>query len=279
MTLAAPHPPSRARALLTRHPLIAFFGLCFVPVWAYELVGILVFDLPVAPWMFVTPFLGPTLAAVLVTWAGRGRAGVRALFGEVVRWRVPGRWYLAVCLGLPVILMACVLPLPGAWQHAGPVGSEVLPWLLGFGIVLVLGGPLGEEPGWRCFAHQHLQQRFGPVRGALLLGLLWGLWHAPLSLIEGYNHAGADLIGMAVPFAAFLIFTIAISIPLAWLANHTRSGVLAILAHTFLNASLLPVFFPGVDNSLSYLVVQDVVFGALAVALIVTTRGRLGRPE
>jgi hypothetical protein len=41
--------------------------------------------------------------------------------------------------------------------------------------------------------------------------------------------------------------------------------------------TLLPVLFPGVDNSLRYEVVQLAAFTVLAVVLLAATRGRLGR--
>lgn len=39
----------------------------------------------------------------------------------------------------------------------------------------------GEEYGWRYYFQPFLQKRFGTLKGVLILGLLWGLWHAPLN--------------------------------------------------------------------------------------------------
>lgn len=270
---------STVPAWIRARPIGAFLIVCFVPVWAYELVGILLFDLPVTPWMMITPFIGPALGAFAVRGAECGRAGVRSLVSDTFRARVPLRWYGLTCLGLPALLLVCALPVPGLREYAGFEPGELVPWASMFLLVLVVGGPLGEEPGWRCFAHWRLQARFGPVRGALLLGLVWGLWHAPLYLIEGYNHSAGGLRGILLPYAAFLVFTVAISVPFAWLANRTRSGRVAILAHTFLNCSLLPVFFPGGAESVHYLLVQDAVFVGVAVLLVASTRGRLGQPS
>lgn len=38
----------------------------------------------------------------------------------------------------------------------------------------------GEEYGWRYFLQPLLQRRFGLVKGVVLLGVLWGIWHLPL---------------------------------------------------------------------------------------------------
>lgn len=40
----------------------------------------------------------------------------------------------------------------------------------------------GEEYGWRAFLQPLLQQKFGMKKGVLLLGIIWGLWHLPISI-------------------------------------------------------------------------------------------------
>jgi membrane protease YdiL (CAAX protease family) len=37
--------------------------------------------------------------------------------------------------------------------------------------------PLAEEFGWRGFAYPRLRDRFGLVKGSLILGVMWSLWH------------------------------------------------------------------------------------------------------
>lgn len=41
---------------------------------------------------------------------------------------------------------------------------------------------LGEEYGWRYYFGPFLQNRFGEVKGVLILGVLWGLWHLPINI-------------------------------------------------------------------------------------------------
>jgi hypothetical protein len=53
----------------------------------------------------------------------------------------------------------------------------------------LLGGPLGEEPGWRGYALPRLQTGLGPVRSSLVLGLLWTGWHLPLFLYPGWTSS------------------------------------------------------------------------------------------
>jgi membrane protease YdiL (CAAX protease family) len=39
-------------------------------------------------------------------------------------------------------------------------------------------GAAGEELGWTGYATEPLQRRWGPPRGALILGVVWVIWHA-----------------------------------------------------------------------------------------------------
>jgi uncharacterized protein len=52
--------------------------------------------------------------------------------------------------------------------------------------VILVGGPLLEEPGWRGFALPRLQEKFGPLAGTIVLGLLWAAWHYPHYLMADW---------------------------------------------------------------------------------------------
>jgi membrane protease YdiL (CAAX protease family) len=51
----------------------------------------------------------------------------------------------------------------------------------------------GEEYGWRGFLQTELI-RLGRIRGVLLLGVIWGIWHWPM-IWMGYNYPGQPLFG------------------------------------------------------------------------------------
>jgi len=52
----------------------------------------------------------------------------------------------------------------------------------------------GEEYGWRGYLQSELFQ-LGRLRGALLLGVIWGLWHAP-AILMGHNTPGYPVAGV-----------------------------------------------------------------------------------
>ena len=63
----------------------------------------------------------------------------------------------------------------------------------------------GEEAGWRGWLQNALEP-LGHLRQVLLIGVIWGLWHAPL-IAAGYNFS--DQIPGAVAVLLFTAFCIA----------------------------------------------------------------------
>ncbi len=82
-----------------------------------------------------------------------------------------------------------------------PVIVLIVPYFI---FILIAGGGQ-EEFGWRGYAQEPLQQRFGILGGSMLLGAAWGLWHLPLWFMPGEGHAYYS-------FFAFLIFIISMSV-------------------------------------------------------------------
>lgn len=62
----------------------------------------------------------------------------------------------------------------------------ISPFLLCFQFVPFLG----EEYGWRFYLQPIMQKKFGTVKGVILLGILWGIWHLPLNFF--YYNTPAD---------------------------------------------------------------------------------------
>jgi uncharacterized protein len=64
------------------------------------------------------------------------------------------------------------------------IGQAVINGFLA-GITINTFFALGEEIGWRGFLQKELSH-LGLWKSGLLIGFIWGLWHAPL-VIQGYN--------------------------------------------------------------------------------------------
>ena len=94
---------------------------------------------------------------------------------------------------------------------------------------------LGEEAGWRGVMYPFLKERLGVTPGRIVGGILWGIWHAPLT-VEGHNF-GKDYPGY--PYVGILLMILsctAIGAFLMWLTRRTDSVYPAAIAHAVNNS-------------------------------------------
>jgi membrane protease YdiL (CAAX protease family) len=219
-------------------------------------------------------FLGPTVSALIMTATTEGRVGVRRLLRRIVLWRVGLRWYLFAFIGVPLVMALGAIIVPGglaSFQFLGP--GYVLTNLALFIPILIMGGPLFEEIGWRGFALPRLQPLHGPLVGSLILGLMWGLWHLPQFMVPDWaaTSGGSDFLAIV----KFVLFAIASAIVFTWVFNNTKGSVLmAILVHTAIDAPLLPFSVTlGPSEAMNGMLLS---LGVVALLVVAFTRGRLG---
>ena len=64
--------------------------------------------------------------------------------------------------------------------YFGLVSPVFAPNLFLLGIVFGLFPGFFEEVGWTGFAYPKMRVKLGALGAGLLLGVMWGLWHAPV---------------------------------------------------------------------------------------------------
>ncbi len=284
---AAQRPDAPREGLLARHPLVFYFLIAYAGTWLVTLtaalsengVGFLPFRFPqgtLGLFIAAGAFLGPTLSAFIMTGITEGRAGIRRLLRRYVLWRVGLQWYLFALIGPPVIILLATIVLPGAlasFQTLAPLDPLLL--LVNFPIILIIGGPLGEEGGWRGFALPRLQRLHGPLVGTLILGVLWAPWHLPLFWVTAWGTP-PTILNMALYVPAVIFMTIVFT----WVFNNTKGSLLiAVLLHTSIDALVGPVgeVFPApIVTGYGGGVPMVIGLGAAALVVVVLTRGRLG---
>ena len=281
----AQQPGAAREGLLARHPLISFFVLAFAFSWiawspwvlSEDGVGLLPYKLGAATSLLINAaatFLGPAMAAFIMTATTEGRVGIRRLLRRIVLWRVRLRWYLFAFIGVPLVMMLGTSLVPGGLASLQFLGLGYgLTYLVTFVFVAVLGGPLGEEIGWRGFALPRMQPLQGPLVGSLILGLLWALWHLPMFMVPTWAASSGGSSPLAI--VKFVLFAIAATIIMTWVFNNTKGSVLmAILVHASINAPFLPFsVLLGPAEAMNSMLLG---FGALALVVVALTRGRLG---
>jgi membrane protease YdiL (CAAX protease family) len=249
---------------------------------------------------------GPAIAATLVRGPLRHEGFADAGLRLVARDRPGGGWmYLAAYLVIPLLIAAGIgLSLLIGYQHwTDPVAALeqaiaaqaaaahrplppgdalhqiaqlslisqlVLAFTLGIAVNMIF--TFGEEFGWRGY----LLPRLAPLGGgwaALLTGVIWGLWHAPLIITTSYNFPGHPWLGAL----AMVALTTSLSFIYAWLRFRSGSVWPSTLAHAAANAQAgiaLLVLAPAGDSLLRppFGLIAVTPIAVFAVVLLLTGR-------
>lgn len=116
---------------------------------------------------------------------------------------------------------------------------QIILWVqIGVGIVLspVLNclTCFGEEWGWRGYLVPKVNERLSFVPTVLVTGVIWGLWHAPLTVIGhnyGVGYPGWPFLGIF----AMCIFCIVIGTLFSYLSLKAKSCLPAVIGHGAVN--------------------------------------------
>jgi len=90
---------------------------------------------------------------------------------------------------------------------------------------------LGEEIGWRGYLYD-LLGRSPSLRNTVVVGVLWGLWHAPATILLGFNYQISRYFGIVL----FTLLTIALTYPHLLLTTSSNSVLPAASLHGAVNA-------------------------------------------
>jgi len=234
-------------AVVRRHPVTAFVVLTFVVswvIWGWMAASRTSIATPSGTALNLVAAFTPSVAGLVVAWILGRPAGQDLLAGLSLR-RL-GLGSAAIAIALPFVMIAVAIGISVAVMGGtvpvlsiAVVGTIAAEWLR----VIVVGGPLGEEIGWRGFVLPRLLRDGGAMRASVLLGVVWGLWHVPLYFVPGTGQLEtAAQAGLPFSVGAFVVWTIGLSIVFTWLFLRSGGSVLAaILLHASVNtASFVP---------------------------------------
>lgn len=216
----------------------------------------------------------PTIAALIVTFATVPRGG-RARYLGLLPFRPIARklWLFVLwpVLFLAIAFGALFLASALGWVEIDPAQTLLTQQLASLGItdvevyvitqflllpVIVIQASVsafGEELGWRGYLTTALSP-MGFWPSALVIGVVWGLWHAPIILL-GYNFGRTDIAGVLLMIGG----CVAWGVLFGFLRLRSGSMWPAVFAHGALNASAgLPVLLRAAGSPLD---------PALAIAL------------
>ena len=241
---------------------VVFIGLTFLVNWSFALVFFALggrLQTPVGIAFGATYMFVPMSVAILLQ-KGVYREPVKEPLGISFRLN---RWFLVAWLLPPIIALVTFgvsLLLPGIeyspqmqglferfallltaeqmQQLKGHMGATPLGtiWLALFqgllaGITINAVAGFGEELGWRGFLQKELAF-LGFWRSSLLIGLVWGFWHAPL-ILQGHNYPQHPVAGVLM----MTLLCVLLAPIFGYVRVKARSVIAAAIIHGTFNAT------------------------------------------
>lgn len=241
-----------------------YFGRVPVLSLPFYALGATGAALPFAPALPVSALMAsvPIIAALSLVWHQNGAAAAGSLLNSAFNLRtIPGAGW--------IVFAMCVLPV--AFALTGGLvwlSGTVLPNLIVLpastiipAFALFFLGAAGEELGWQGYAYPTLWQTHSVPGAALILGVVWAVWHViPLRMMG----RGADWI--LWHSAAMVLMRIVI----VWLVVNTGRSILIAAVFHMMSNSVWGTFH---DFSRWYDPMFMSAILAVAVAVILSVRG------
>jgi uncharacterized protein len=121
------------------------------------------------------------------------------------------------------------------------------PWVIpGALFMSFLSGPWSEEFGWRGYSLDPLLKRLGVLRGSVILGFIWGIWHLPLFFMPQTWHGemGFQFAG----FWNFMLYSIGFAMIMSWVYFGTDRSILSAFMMHLASNFTGNLFFPYTDR-------------------------------
>jgi hypothetical protein len=187
-----------------------------------------------------------------------------ALLRQMVRWRTGWQWYL-VALGLPVLLIGIATYLNVLLGAPAPSSEQLANWpdiFMWFPFALLIPGLGGawEEPGWRGYAVNRLEEGRSRLMALVPLWIIIVVWHLPLFLTG--NIEIVDVFNM---IGGVIVYN--------WLYHQSGKSVLLVMMMHAMNNSASGEFFSAMfsgEYSVQLAWMRTLVWGVAALIVLAT---------
>jgi membrane protease YdiL (CAAX protease family) len=181
-------------------------------------------------------FACPAIAAAILRYRERGRAGLAALIRRSLEFKrsLRGAWLVPVLLLMPSVALI-TLAIMRARNIPHPAPRFPLPASLVLFAAFLIAA-LGEEMGWSGYAIDALQQRWTALLASIVLGVIWAAWHIVAMVQTGQSASW---------IAWGCLDMVATRVIMVWIYNNTGRPVIAVvLFHAIANLTFKSIF-PG----------------------------------
>ena len=227
-----------------------FFILVFILSVPFYILAVSGAKLPGLPFLPASALMGflPMTAALILTYQQRGSARASALLKStfVLRRKFSAGWVLGALFFMPIVFLLEFWIL--RWTGSAVPIPHIETLQAFFYFVAFFIGAIGEELGWQGYAYPRLRNSASVFGAALILGIIWALWH----VIPYYQ------MGRSTNWIVWqALSTIILRFIIVWFFENTSKSILiAVLFHTMINLTwaLFPIAGSFYDPFITFLI-------------------------
>ena len=253
-----------------KYPAISMFVVAEI-LGAGLVAGIAAGVLPEV--FFLVAAFSASLAGVILTAIASGKAGLREMFRRLLIWRAGVGWWAFAVFALGLMYLGGIL-LAAIFTGSALEIPLAQPLYMFFPLLIMqffTDSGLGEELGWRGFLLPRMQARYNALVSSLIVGTLWGLWHLPLFMVEGFPpyYNMAQKWGVVPSLLGLTLFiTIPWAILFTWLYNNTKGSLLLAFVFHASQACFAILVDPNnlINPYMGYMAIMSII--AIVVVLI-----------
>lgn len=222
-----------------KHPYLFYFLATFIPWFFWGIAAYIshstdfLYPAELASLFSFVGLLSPTVIAFILIFRNQRLKADMLQRMIWVRGSKPIYWLLTLLLMPVSILLAQLVSLMFGYPVSQFAFSEHYSFTSGVFPVwfLLVAAPVIEELAWHSYGTDSLRQRFNLMKTCLIFALFWGIWHMPLSFINGYYHSNL-VDGGWIHSVNFLLSLFPFVIIMNWLYYKTGRSILsAIIFH------------------------------------------------
>lgn len=139
-------------------------------------------------------------------------------------------------------------------------------------LLSLISGPLNEEFGWRGYALDRLLVRFGFLKGSLVLGFIWAIWHLPWYFTPGqaqYNLLQDSLFHALMFIPSVMMLSVFVSFVYVKTGRSILVGALVHMLSNLIGSQLLSSYTTEISMLIRY---TNMVFFLGVIIYVATSR-------
>ena len=247
------------------HKKVVYLMSTFFLTWIFWILSFTSNSLRLNAIFRIVGSLIPSAMAIIFIKYLYGRIGLRRFLKKLTIWKVNPLFYVFILFySISSFYVPSFICLIAGADYKIHIKNQIFGFNLDnpsslvacLLVILIFGGPLGEELGWRGFVLPILQEKYSQLLSGVIVGVIWTCWHIPMFLfhIQGYDN-----------FIVYLLQTISLSIIYTWIYNHVKGSLLILVLYHCIDDFIPSICFP---EFLNYFNMYSAIYWAIQLIVL-----------